>query len=144
MKRLCGIGLLAGLIFGLGANTGCHSFSRVSRLEPIEGHLDLPAPGSKLRETGIVGGWAVAESGVKRIAVYIDKQFIRFIQPEEKRPDIAKIYGRDFPESAEKSGWTFMLDVTKMADGEHEIVTQVETNKGGMREFAPVPFQVTH
>jgi hypothetical protein len=37
-----------------------------------------------------------------------------------------------------------MLDVTKMADGEHEIVTQVETNKGGMREFAPVPFQVTH
>lgn len=144
MKRLCGTWLLGTLVFALGAMTGCHSFSRVSRLEPIEGHLDLPASGSKMRETGIVGGWAVAESGVKRVAVYIDKQFIRFIKPEEKRPDIAKIYGADFPESAEKSGWTFMLDVTKMADGVHEIVAQVETNKGGVREFGPIPFQVIH
>jgi hypothetical protein len=31
-----------------------------------------------------------------------------------------------------------------MADGEHEIVAQVKTNKGGIREFGPVPFQVAH
>lgn len=144
---LRGIGLLAILAFGLGANVGCHSSTGKGQkkvtLEPIEGYLDAPVRGSKLRETGIVGGWAISESGVKRIAIYIDRQFVRFVQTNEKRPDIAKIYGNEFP-GAEKAGWTFLLDVSKMADGDHEMVAQVETNKGGVREIGPVPFQVIH
>jgi hypothetical protein len=145
----CGIWLiLIILAFGLGANVGCHSYSNDSgqkgpALEPILGALDLPARGSKLRETGIVGGWAVAESGVKRIAIYIDRQFVRFANIDGKRPDIAKLFGKEFP-GAEMSGWTFMLDVSKMADGDHEMVAQVETNRGAVREFGPVPFQVVH
>lgn len=148
MKEL-GIWLILILAFGLGANVGCHSYSNGSEpkqrpaLEPILGALDLPARGSKLRETAIVGGWAVAESGVRRIAIYIDRQFIRFTKIDGQRPDITKLYGKDFP-GAEMSGWTFMLDVSKMADGDHEMVAQVETNRGAVREFGPVPFQVVH
>lgn len=85
----------------------------------------------------------MAESGVHRIAIYLDGQFIKFATVDEKRPDIAKLYAKTFP-GAEISGWTTVLDVSKMADGEHQMVAQVKTNKGGLREFGPVPFQVAH
>jgi hypothetical protein len=147
MKKF-GMGLILILALGLGADVGCRSHPegsgpKGSASEPILGSLDAPAPGSKLRETGIVGGWAVAGSGVKRIGIYIDRQLIRFEKTGGKRPDVGKIYGKDFP-GAELSGWTFILDVTKMADGDHEMVAKVESNQGTVREFGPIPFQVVH
>jgi len=147
-KIVRGISLAAFLAFGPGASVGCRPCSQNGEpagvlLEPILGSLDAPARGSTLRETGVVGGWAVAESGVRRIAIYLDGQFISFAALDGKRPDIAKLYTKTFP-NAETSGWTAVLDVSKMADGEHQMVAQVKTNKGGIREFGPVPFQVTH
>jgi hypothetical protein len=145
------------LAFALGANVGCQSSSNAnggsssvgsgqqkgSSLEPILGSLDAPARGSTLRETGIVGGWAVAGSGVKRVSIYIDRQFVRFVGLDGKRPDIAKLYAKDYP-GADMAGWTFVMDVSKMADGDHEMVMRVESNKGTVRDFDPVPFRVTH
>jgi len=140
------------LALGLGANVGCRSNpggsssgqkGSAAPLEPILGSLDAPAKGSTLRETGIVGGWAVAGSGVKRVGIYIDRQFNRFVNLDGKRPDIAKLYGKDYP-GADMAGWTFILDVSKMADGDHQMVMRVESNKGAIRDFDPVPFQVTH
>jgi hypothetical protein len=147
-KIVRGISLAAILAFGPGASVGCRPCSQNGAqvgvlLEPILGALDAPARGSTLRETGVVGGWAVAESGVKRIAIYIDRQFVAFAYIDGRRDDIAKLYEKDFP-GAQLSGWTVVLDVSKMADGEHEMVAQVKTNKGGIREFGPVPFQVAH
>ena len=143
-----GISLAAMLAFGPGASVGCRPCSQNGGpagvvLEPILGALDAPVRGSTLRETGVVGGWAVAESGVKRIAIYLDGQFVSFAALDGKRPDIAKLYTKTFPD-AETSGWTAVLDVSKMADGEHQMVAQVKTNKGGVREFGPLPFKVAH
>ena len=149
MNRIVrGISLAAILAFGPGASVGCRPCSQNSGpvgvpLEPVLGALDAPARGSTLRGPMIVGGWAIAESGVKRIAIYIDRQFVTFAYIDGRRDDIAKLYGKDFP-GAQLSGWTVVLDVTKMADGEHQMVAQVKTNKGGIREFGPVPFQVAH
>jgi hypothetical protein len=143
MKKF-GMGLILILALGLGANVGCRSSpEQKGTPEPILGSLDSPARGSTLRETGIVGGWALAGSGVKRIGIYIDRQLIRFEKTGGKRPDVGKIYEKDFP-GAEMAGWTFILDVSKMADGDHEMVAKVESNKGAIRELGPVPFQVVH
>jgi hypothetical protein len=149
MNRIVrGLSLAAILAFGPGASVGCRPCTQNGGpagviLEPILGALDAPARGNTLRGTGIVGGWAVAESRVKRIAIYVDGQFVSFAPLDAKRPDIAKLYAKTFPD-AEASGWTTMLDVTGMADGEHQIVAQVKTNNGGIREFGPVPFKVAH
>jgi hypothetical protein len=147
-KMVRGISLAAILAFGPGASVGCRPCSQNSGLagpllEPILGALDAPARGATLRETGVVGGWAVAESGVNRIAIYIDGQFTGFAALDGKRPDIAKLYAKTFPDAA-TSGWTTVLDVSKMADGEHQMVAQVKTKRGAIREFGPVPFQVSH
>jgi hypothetical protein len=147
-RTLRGVSLAAILALGPGASIGCRPCPQSTGpagalLEPILGALDKPAPGSTLRETAVVGGWAVAESGVKRIAIYLDGQFVSFETIDGKRPDIAKLYAKTFPD-AELSGWTAVLDVSKMADGEHRMVAQAETNRGATREFGPVPFQVAH
>ena len=147
-KIVRGISLAALLAFGPGASVGCRPCSQNGGpagvlLEPILGALDAPVRGSTLRETGVVGGWAVAESGVRRIAIYLDRQFVSFAALDGKRPDIAKLYTKTFPD-AETSGWTAVLDVSKMADGEHQMVAQVKTSKGGVREFGPLPFKVAH
>jgi len=149
MKNI-GLWLVMILALAPGANVGCRSRSDAPGaqkssvvLEPILGSLDAPTPGSTMRETGLVGGWALAGSGIRRIAIYIDRQFIRFVEVDGKRPDVGKIFSKDYP-GAEKSGWTFILDVSKMADGNHELVAKAESNKGTFREFGPVPFQVVH
>ncbi len=142
MRNRCGVWLV--LAVWLGAGAGCRSNAGGKPpLEPILGSLDAPAAGSTLRETGIVGGWAVAASGVKRVGIYIDRQFVRFIGLDGRRPDIARIYGKEFP-GADMAGWTFVLDVSKMADGDHEMVMRVESKKGAVRDFDPVAFRVTH
>ena len=103
-----------------------------------------PQRAARCARPGIVGGWAVAGSGCeKRVGIYIDRQFNRFVDLDGKRPDIAKIYGKDYP-GADMAGWTFILDVSKMADGDHQMVMRVESKKGAVRDFDPVPFQVTH
>jgi hypothetical protein len=149
MNRIVGgISLAAILAFGPGLSVGCRPCSQDGgqagvRLEPILGALDVPARGATLRETGVVGGWAVAESGVKRVAIYVDEQFVSYVALEGKRPDIANLYAKTFP-NAETSGWTMVLDVSKMADGQHQMVAQVKTKNGALREFGPAPFLVVH
>lgn len=134
------------LTAGLCASLGCRSKSdstKVHEPDPIQGSLDSPTRGSTLRETGIVGGWAVSKYGVKRIGIYVDHQLIRYTETGGKREDVGKIYGKDYM-GADTAGWTFVMDVSKMADGDHQMMMRVESNGGGVKEFDPVPFRVTH
>jgi len=139
MKRLRGLGISLILVMGLGAIAGCRRAPVNNGKEVVEGSLDAPARGSTMREKGIVGGWAVADSGVKRVGIYMDRQLVQYTAPDVKREDIVKIFPK-----AGMSGWTVMLDVSRAADGNHEITAKVESNSGNVREFGPVPFQITH
>jgi N-acetylmuramoyl-L-alanine amidase len=116
---------------------------RRSSLEPFLGALDVPRRGGTLQgATAIVGGWALAEDGVQRVAIYVDKQFVTFATLGGDRPDIAKA----FPAFANpgKSGWNVVLDLSSMLEGDHEMVVQVKSNGGNVHDFPPVPFKVVH
>jgi hypothetical protein len=116
---------------------------RQSSLAPILGALDVPKRGGTLQgPTTIVGGWALAEDGVQRIAIYVDKQFVTFATLGGDRPDIAKA----FPSfaNAGKSGWNVVIDLSAIIDGDHEMVMQVKTKGGNIHDFPPVPFKVVH
>src|ERR1039458_4426931 len=87
------IWLVAILAAGVAANTGCSSYSRETKpkqipLEPVLGSLDSPVRGGTVRGSMLVGGWAIAESGVKWIAIYIDRQFVVFATVDGRRDDI--------------------------------------------------------
>ena len=112
-------------------------------LEPILGSIDAPVAGSTVRGIMLVGGWAIAESGVRRVAFYVDRQFILFAKVEGGRPDIEKLYGKDFP-AAGSAGWAATVDTSPMADGRHELIVQVQTKQGVNQSLGPVAFQVAH
>jgi hypothetical protein len=140
--------LIAILALAIGATAGCccgpHGDSSNERdvLEPILGSLDAPVRGSTVRGLATFGGWAVAESQVKWVAIYIDRQLVSLTSVGGTREDVAKRYYK-LPAAA-KSGFSVAIDTTPMAAGEHQIVAQVKSNLGAVREFGPVPFQVAH
>jgi len=116
---------------------------RRSSLAPILGSLDVPKrggtlPGSKV----IIGGWALAEGGVERVAIYVDKEFLTMASLGGDRPDIAKA----FPSfaNAGKSGWNVAVDLSPMPDGDHEMMMQVKSKGGNVHDFPPVPFKIIH
>jgi N-acetylmuramoyl-L-alanine amidase len=114
-----------------------------SGLEPILGSVDVPKRGSILDAPNTVaGGWAIAEDGVQRVAIYIDKQFITYASLGGDRPDIAKAFP-SFPNPG-KSGWNVVLDLSSMLEGDHDLVVQVKSNGGNVHDLPPVPFKVVH
>jgi Bacterial Ig domain len=114
---------------------------RRSSLEPVLGSVDVPKPGATLRgSTVMVGGWAVAEQGVQRVAIYVDKQFVTFATLGGDRPDIAKAFA-SFP-NAGKSGWNVVLNLSSMLEGNHEMVVQVKSKGGNVHDFPAIPFKV--
>ncbi len=114
-----------------------------SSLEPILGSLDVPKRGGTLQgATAIVGGWALAEDGVQRVAIYVDKQFVTFATLGGDRPDIAKAFP-SFKDGA-KSGWNVVLDLNPMLEGDHEMVVQIKSKGGSVHDLPATPFKVVH
>jgi hypothetical protein len=130
--------LLLGISCG---RAGSRQTQTSSGLEPILGAVDSPARGATLRGSQAIGGWALAESGVDRVAIYIDKQFIAFAALGGSRPDIAKSSFASFPNSA-NCGWGAVIDFSQMLEGEHELVLQVKTKAGHLHDFPAVPFTI--
>lgn len=126
--------LLVGSSCGrMGSHTG-------SALEPVLGSVDIPKRGATFKDTMTTGGWAVAESGVDRIAIYVDKQFMTFASLDGKRPDIAKMFAK-FPNAGD-SGWGAIVDLSSLIEGDHEMLMQVKTKSGNIHDFPPVPFKI--
>lgn len=111
-----------------------------STLEPILGAIDAPASGSVAKQTLTAGGWAVAESGVQKVVLYIDRQFVAYASIGGQRPDIAKAYS-SFPNAA-TSGWGAIIDLSPFAEGDHQIVLQVKTKDGNTHDSPPVTFKI--
>ena len=90
--------------------------------------------------SSMVGGWALAEDGVQRVAIYVDKQFVTFATLGGDRPDIAKA----FPAfaNAGKSGWNVVVDLSSMIEGDHEMVVQVKSKGGSVHDFPAIPFKI--
>jgi hypothetical protein len=93
-----------------------------------------------VKDTVAAGGWAVAETGVQRVALYIDQQFVGFAALGGGRPDIAKAYP-SFPDAG-RSGWNVVIDLSRFTEGDHQIIMQVKTKAGNVHDFPAVPFKI--
>jgi len=130
------------LLSGLSCRGGVVG-QRHSTLEPFLGSVDVPKRGSALQgPTVIAGGWALAEDGVQRVEIYIDKQFVTYATLGGDRPDIAKLFP-SFPNPG-KSGWNAVVDVSSLTNGDHELVAQIKSKAGNVHELPPTPFRVAH
>ena len=73
-NRCCLIGLMLCLISCLACgNKPAEAGASLSRL-PF-GSLDIPRSGETVRGNVGVGGWALSEDGISRIAIYVDRSY---------------------------------------------------------------------
>ena len=128
---LCG---LIGLISCRQANTPT---MRTGKL-PL-GTVGPPAAFAVLKGQALVGGWAIHESGIGSVELYVDRDFVLDAGIGVDRPDVAKVFPAFRKEAI--SGWNALLDTTRLSEGDHELVARVRTKDGSHRDFA-VPFKV--
>jgi hypothetical protein len=93
----------------------------------------MPRAGKTLRGTIPLGGWALSEDGIGRVAIYVDRSYVLTATLGGSRPDVGSIYA-GFP-GATTAGWNALLDTTSFPAGGHEIVVQAHSNLGALRDI---------
>jgi len=116
------------------AATGCRSGPSPKAL-PF-GVMDQPRGGETLRGIVELRGWALSESGIAQVLVYVDRNYVAAATLGISRPDVAKVY----PAFSNRpdSGWTATLDTGKWSAGVHELVVQGTANNGATRDLGAV------
>jgi N-acetylmuramoyl-L-alanine amidase len=81
----------------------------------------------------IIGGWAIHESGIRSVEIYVDREFSLTANVGLERPDVAKV----FPSFGKEmiSGWNAMLVTSGIEPGPHELLARVRAKNGAQRDF---------
>lgn len=89
-----------------------------------------------------MSGWALAESGVKEVNVYIDRNYVSSLAVGGNRPDVAKAFPA-IPNGT-ASAWATQLNTKIYTPGSHEIIVQAVGNNGATRDIADVFVGINH
>lgn len=125
---------------GAGGPTDSTVPSGPTGIAPI-GYLDFPSPDAVV--SGIVGveGWALADSGIERVEVYVDGVYVGDAVYGHPRPDVDNDYpGRA---GAPNFGYVFDLDTTTLANGPHTIGVVAVARSGDAGPMIPEVLSVT-
>ena len=101
-----------------------------TRNQPPFGALDYPLDQSAPDASGVlpVVGWALDDSRVDHVDVYVDGLLERQAIPGIPRPDVAASYPAD--PSAIASGFILNVDSTRMSNGVHQISAKAVDDQG--------------
>src|SRR5947209_17099517 len=56
------------------------------------GSMDTPRNGDTIRGPTLIGGWALAESGIDSVTIYVDRNLAAFASLGINRPDVQKAF----------------------------------------------------
>ena len=100
------------------------------------GVMDTPRNGERLHGIVQLVGWALAESGIKQVMVYVDRNYAVTAVLGGSRPDVADAYPAfsDGP----KAGWVASLDTRTFPAGSHDLVVQATANNGATRDLSSI------
>jgi hypothetical protein len=89
----------------------------------------MPRPGETLRGKIPLGGWALSEDGIGRVAIYVDRSYVLTATLGGSRPDVGSSHA-GFPNA--------VLDTASFPAGSHEIVVQAHSSLGGLRDIGTI------
>jgi N-acetylmuramoyl-L-alanine amidase len=91
------------------------------------GYMDTPAAGQMLKGSTNVSGWFLDGGGVSKIEVLVDGNPVGQAVYGDARPDVQRV----IPEyNNGNAGYHYVLDTTKLSDGNHKITVKETGNKG--------------
>ncbi len=106
------------------------------------GVVDNPHPGEALRGRYTLRGWALSESAIESVTVYVDRTLAGFATIGINRPDVQKAFPA-FPDAA-NAGWQLDFDVTGIKAGPHELEIQARSKHGAARDLGDLAVTVVY
>lgn len=112
--------------------SGSQEGRRESEPLPI-GAFAPPSPNQALSGNVIIGGWAIHESGIRSVEIYVDREFVMTANVGLERPDVVKV----FPSFGKEmiSGWNALLMTGGLEPGPHELLARARAKSGAQRDF---------
>lgn len=102
------------------------------------GSVDSPAPNAQLSGTVNVAGWALDDTAVSRVDIYVDGTLAGTAAYGGSRPDVAN----DLPNAPAAIGYNFSLNTTMYSNGSHIVVVRAVDTSGNVAVFPDVPVTI--
>lgn len=103
-------------------------------------NIDNPVSNKTVSDNFIINGWALDLYGVDRVQILIDGKYVGDAKIGESRPDVKKVFPQY--QDADKSGFSYILDISKLSNGAH-TVTAIAENGGGVCAEKSKNFQIS-
>jgi Bacterial Ig domain len=100
--------------------------------------LDAPIPNQQLSGTFTVAGWAIDESAVAKVDVYVDGTLTGTATYGIPRPDVAQ----GWPNASQNVGFTFALNTATFPNGNHTIQIRATDTTGNVAVLPDVPVTI--
>jgi hypothetical protein len=116
------------------------SSSRRQNNQPPFGFVDLPKEGETVGRVVDVVGWAIDDSAVASIDVYVDGQFRASTRLRDPRPDVTAAFAR-YPRHDNLHGWHTEVELGE-APGPHRILIRATDDEGMTRDLGVLTVQL--
>ncbi len=104
------------------------SYSGVLQAAATTAHLESPQEGGTYSGIANLRGWALSESGIDRIELYINGEYHAVIPMGGERGDVAQRYP-DSP-GAERAGFSMAYNYGNLAPGTHHFAVRIYHRDG--------------
>jgi hypothetical protein len=135
--------LLMLTLVGLAA-AGCNRDPEASRQKgrnpPTIGFIDAPAAGAVLGPKFVASGWALDESNVERVRIYLDDQMGANVPLSVMRPDVAKDFKVSFG-AGRPHGFSVAID-SGARKGYCTMRFEALDGRGALTQFATVQVRI--
>jgi hypothetical protein len=133
-----------GIVFALIVTAGCRGEAGPKRQTGPNpgsmGFMDAPKPEAIVGPIFTVAGWAIDESGVERVRIYIDDELITTAPLTIMRPDVEAAYAAKTV-TGTPHGFTVVIDAGTRA-GFHTIRLEALDGRGALTQVATTNFRI--
>jgi hypothetical protein len=143
MEKMVGRALAALAIAAAAA--GCGSAGAGGSREPDPanelplGFVDMPSANAVVPPQFAAAGWALDDTGIDVVRLYVDGRYVVSTHLETDRPDVTKAFPQ-YTAEGNKHGWQAVLKVVR--PGAHTLIVQAVDKSGATRDLGVVPFTV--
>ncbi len=104
-------------------------------------NVEQPLANATIGGAATVSGWSFDNVAMAGVSVYVDGVEIGSATTGGARPDVASAYPHVAPPG---SGWSYVLDTTKLANGAHSLTIHATDSAGNTAINAPVAVTVSN
>lgn len=104
------------------------------------GYIDTPAPGQHLPRMFVARGWALDDTGIAAIRLFVDSKFLMPVERRTVRDDLKNTFP-DYANRTRRHGWLATVELPPtLPPGPHVLLVQVTDTGGLTRDLNLVSF----